>query len=140
MKQQKIYEFSIDRPLTPARRRVVEKHIEQNAHLSPRPISYAWDEVDDEVLRITADPVEVEIKFQRKTVQLFAAAPLWARMLFTKQRKAELKEEIESALKKAKFIGAGKPRKSATRKRQKSAPGKFKKAPAKSRNRSAARA
>lgn len=111
MKQQKIYEFSIDRPLTPARRKVVEKHIEQNAHLSPRPISWAWDEGDNDVLHIRAEPVEVEIKFQRKTVQLFAAAPIWARMLFTRQRKAELKDQIEAALKKARFIAPTKARK-----------------------------
>jgi hypothetical protein len=140
MKQQKIYEFTIDRPLTPARRKAVEKHIEQNAHLLPRPISWAWEEGDDEVLHITAEPVEVEIKFQRKTVQLFAAAPIWARMLFTRQRKAELKEQIESVLQKAKFIEARKTRKLATRKAPKSAPGKIKKATAGSRNRSAARA
>jgi hypothetical protein len=94
---------------------------------------------DDEVLHITAEPVEVEIKFQRKTVQLFAAAPIRARMLFTRQRKAELKEQFEAALKKAKFIAPEKGRKPATRKGQKSAAGKIKKATKKSRNRSAAR-
>ena len=84
--------------------------------------------------------MEVEIKFQRKTVQLFAAAPIRARMLFTKQRKAELKEQIEAALKKAKFIAPVKVRKPAIRKAPKSAPGKIKKAIAGSRKRSAARA
>jgi len=108
MKQEKIYEFAIDHPLTPARRKVVEKHIERSARLSPRPVSYNWDEHDDEVLHIEAEPVRIEVRFQDDSVQLYAAAPLWARLLFTKQKKAELKDQIQSILQKAKFVAARK--------------------------------
>jgi hypothetical protein len=107
MKREKIYVFSIDSPLTTAKRKAVEKQIEQNAHLSPKPISYSWNE-DDEVLHIEAEPLLVEVRFHEKNVELFATAPLWARLLFTKQRKAELKDRIESILQKAKFVTARK--------------------------------
>jgi hypothetical protein len=110
MKREKIYEFAIDRPLTQARRNTVEKQIEANAHLSPKPISYHWDEEDDEVLHIEAEPLVIEVIFKGKTVELFATAPLWARLLFTKQRKSELKEQIEAVLQKAKFMIARKPK------------------------------
>lgn len=109
MKRQKIYDFAIERPLTPARRKAVEKQIEHNARLSTRPVSYNWDEDDeDQVLHISAEPILVEVRFQAKNVELYAAAPLWVRVLFTKKRKAELKEQIESVLRKTKFIAAGK--------------------------------
>jgi hypothetical protein len=109
MKREKIYDFAIDSPLTTAKRKAVEKQIEQNAHLSPKPISYSWDEDDDEVLHIEAEPLLIEVRFQDQNVELFATVPLWARLLFTKQRKAELKEQIESILQKAKFVTARKP-------------------------------
>jgi len=108
MKKQKIFDFKIDSPLTTAKRKAVEKQIEQNAHLSPKPVSYSWDEDDAEVLHIDAEPLLVEVRFQSQSVQLFATAPLWARLLFTKQRKAELKGQIESILQKAKFVTARK--------------------------------
>jgi hypothetical protein len=108
MKKQKIYEFPIDRPLTPARRKAVEKHIEHNAHLSQKPISYNWDDDDDEVLHIAADPVLIEVRFLDKKVELYGAAPLWARLLFTNKKKIELREQIESILHKAKFVAAKK--------------------------------
>ncbi|MGA9216187.1 MAG: hypothetical protein WBZ54_13255, partial [Methylocella sp.] len=108
MKKEKIYEFAIDRPLTPAKRKAVEKHIEHNAHLSPKPVSYNWDEDDDEVLHIAIEPVLIEVRFQDKKVELYGAAPLWARILFTKKRKGEIKDQIESVLHKAKFVAARK--------------------------------
>ncbi|ACK51760.1 conserved hypothetical protein [Methylocella silvestris BL2] len=104
MKKEKIYEFAIDRRLTPARRKAIEKHIDQNAHLSPKPVTYNWDEDDDGVLHIAADPMLIEIRFQDKTVELYGAAPLWARLLFTAKRKSELKEQIEAVLHETKFI------------------------------------
>jgi hypothetical protein len=110
MKREKIYDFAINSPLTTAKRKAVEKHIEQNAHLSPKPIRFNWDEDDNEVLHIEAEPLSIEVRFQKENVELFATAPLWARLLFTKQRKAELKGEIESVLQKAKFVTARKPR------------------------------
>lgn len=108
MKREKIYDFAIDRPLTPAKCKVVEKYIAQNAHLSPNPISYEWGD-DNEVLRIEAEPLRIEVRFQDRNVELYATAPIWARLLFTKRRKAELKEQIEQVLQKAKFVLARKP-------------------------------
>jgi hypothetical protein len=110
MKREKIYDFAIDSPLTAAKRKAVEKNIEQNAHLSPKPVSYRWDEDDRQLLLIEAEPLLIEVKFQEKNVELFATAPLWARLLFTKPRKAELKEQIEAVLQKAKFVTAKKPK------------------------------
>jgi hypothetical protein len=109
MGKEKIYEFAIDRPLTPARRKAVEKQIKDNAHLSPMPVSYNWDEEDDEVLHIEAKPVLIEVRFQDKNVELYGTAPLWARLLFTNQKKSELKDQIQSILQKTKFIVARKP-------------------------------
>jgi len=114
MKKEKIYEFPIDRPLTPAKRKAVEKHIEDNAYLSPRPFSYNWDEEDDEVLHIAAEPVLIEVRFKDKSVELYGSAPLWARLLFTETKKAELKDEIESMLLKAKFVAPKKSKKTTT--------------------------
>jgi hypothetical protein len=110
MKKEKIYEFAIDRPLTPAKRKAVEKQVEENAHLSPKPISYEWTGSASDVLHIAAEPIEVEVIFQAKTVELYAAAPFWARLLFTKQKKAELKEHIEVILQKVKFVTPAKPK------------------------------
>jgi hypothetical protein len=108
MKKEKIFEFSIDRPLTAAKRKAVEKHIEQAADLSEKPVSYCWDEDDGEVLHIEAEPIQIEVRFQETKVELYGAAPLWARLLFTQKRKAELKDQIESLLQKAKFVAARK--------------------------------
>jgi hypothetical protein len=109
MKKEKIYEFKIDSSLTSAKRKAVETHIEENARLSPQPVSYSWDGEARDVLRIAAHPVEIEVIFQSKRVELYAAAPLWARLLFTDQKKAELKDRIETILQKAKFVKAAKP-------------------------------
>lgn len=108
MKKEKIYEFEVDHPLTPAKRKAVEKHIDSNAHLSPKPVAYHWDEDDDQILHIAADPVLIEVRFQGKTIELYCAAPLWARLFFTDRRKTELKEKIELVLHKARFIGGKK--------------------------------
>jgi hypothetical protein len=118
MKKQKIYEFPVDSPLTAAKRKAVERQIEHNAHLSPKPISYTWDEDDDEVLLITADPILIEVRFQDRKVELYGTAPLWARLLFTKRRKAELKGHIESLLHKTKFIIERKPNGKDSKKRK----------------------
>jgi hypothetical protein len=115
MKKEKIYEFPIDRPLTPAKRKAVEKHLEENARLSPKPVSYQWQGSANDVLRIAAEPVEVEVIFQAKSVQLYAAAPLWARLMFTKQKKADLKDHIETILQKVKFVAPPKPKRAAAK-------------------------
>lgn len=104
MKLEKIYEFAIDKPLTKQRRKAVEKYIVTQAELAAQEVSYNWDEEDDSILLITASPVEVEIHFSHTVVELYAAAPLWARLLFTEKKKTELKEQIQDLLRDAKFI------------------------------------
>jgi hypothetical protein len=89
--------------------------IKYNANLFAKPVSYNWDEDDDEVLHIEAKPVQIEVRFQDKSVELYGAAPLWARLLFTKHRKAELQEQIKSVLQEAKFVGAANAKKPAVR-------------------------
>lgn len=106
MKKEKLFEFDIDRPLTAAKRKAVERHIEENAEKASASVSYQWDE--DDVLHIAADPAQIEIRFAPKSVELHFAAPLWARLLFTDKKKAELKEEIETILRQAKFVAAKK--------------------------------
>lgn len=108
MKKEKIFEFDIDRPLTAAKKKAVEKHIEENAEKASASVSYQWDEEEDGVLHVAADPAQIEIRFAPKSVELYFAAPLWARMLFTEKKKAELKEEIETILRQAKFVAAKK--------------------------------
>lgn len=97
MKKEKIYEFAIDNPLTDEKRRVIEKHIHKTALASDTPLKYAWGP-DPRILRITADPVHIEVRFHARRVELLAAAPLWARLLFTDAKKAELKDTIENVL------------------------------------------
>ena len=52
MKKELIYEFSIEAPLTPAKRKIVEKHVGKLGEASEKPLSYEW--VDD------GQPVEAE--------------------------------------------------------------------------------
>jgi hypothetical protein len=101
---EKIYEFPTDQALTPARRKVVEQHIERYAHLSPRPFSHSWDESEKGVLHFTAEPIFAQVRFQSKKVELYAKAPFWARLLFTEKKKLQLKEQIESMLEKTGFV------------------------------------
>src|SRR6185503_18050779 len=93
----------------------VEKHIERRAKLFAKAVSYRWDEDDDDVLHIEAKPVLIEVRFNGKSVELYGTAPLWARLLFTQQKKDELKTQIQSALREAKFITATSAKKPAVR-------------------------
>jgi hypothetical protein len=105
VKKEKIFEFPITQPLTPANRKTVEKQVEKNAHLSPKPITYEWDEDDENVLHIEAGPVEAELRFHPKKVELYGAAPFWVRMLLTEKKKLQIKDEFEAILKKTGFLG-----------------------------------
>jgi hypothetical protein len=102
--KEKLYDISIDHPLTTARRKALNQHIVRNAHLSENPVSYKWDETAGEVLHITAEPVTFEVRFHPKRVEIFGSAPLWARLLLTRKKKEELKVEIESILSGAGFL------------------------------------
>ena len=108
MKKEKIFEFPIDQPLTAAKRKTVEKQVEKNAHLSPKPVTYKWDDDDENVLHITSAPVEAELRFHPKKVELYGAAPFWLRMLFTEKKKLQIKEDFELILQKTGFLAAKK--------------------------------
>ncbi len=104
MKREKIYVIPIDRPLNATRRKALEKNIVKNASLAPKDFEYGWDEQDDHLLFITIDPVEIEVSFLPDEVEVFATAPLWAKLGFTKALRAQLKELVETVLVESKFI------------------------------------
>ena len=108
MKKEKIFEFPIDQPLTAAGRKTVEKLVEKNAHLSPKPVSYEWDDDDENVLHITAEPVQAELRFHPRKVELYGAAPFWLRMLLTEKKKLQIKGQFELILQKSGFLGGKK--------------------------------
>ncbi|MFG1480007.1 hypothetical protein V5F53_15310 [Xanthobacter sp. V4C-4] len=108
MKKEKIFEFQIEKPLTAQRRKAVEKYIEKQAELNKTALEYGWAGADDTILEIAASPIEIEVRFQEHVVELYGAAPLWARLLFTDKKKGELKAQIEVLLREAKFISAAK--------------------------------
>ncbi len=103
--REKIYEIPIDHPLTPARRKTIDKYIARNAHLAPPKVdvSHGWEE---EVLRISTPPVAWEILFNSKNVEIFGTAPFWARLLFTKEKRMQLKAQIELLLHETGFVAA----------------------------------
>jgi hypothetical protein len=105
MKLEQFYVFSIDSPLTSKKRLAVEKQVEENSQLFERAVDFKWlKRGDEKFLRIFVEPVTIEIVFHDDRVELYGAAPTWARLLFTKARKAELKDRIEEVLVTAGFI------------------------------------
>jgi hypothetical protein len=105
MDLEQFFVFSIDSPLTPAKRRSIEAQIEDNAKTLEREISYKWLKRGEErFLRILTDPVTIEVVFFDDRIECFAAAPAWARLLLTKARKAELKAQLEQVLTGAGFV------------------------------------
>ena len=103
MDLEQFFVFPIQSKLTSEKRRTIEAQIEENAQTFGREISYKWLKRGEErFLRILADPVTIEIVFFDDRVEFFGAAPAWARLLFTKGRKVELKEQLEQML-----VGAG---------------------------------
>ena len=105
MKKEKIFEFAIDQPLTAANRKTVEKQVEKNAHLSPKPVEYEWDEDDANVLHIKSGPVEAELRFHPKKVELYGGAPFWVKMLLTEKKKLQIKDDFALILQKTGFVG-----------------------------------
>jgi len=97
-----IEEFIIHQPLTAARRKALEALIDENAHLSPGEVSYEWE--NPHVLLLTTHPVKWEILFHAHKIELFAEAPFWARMLFTRKKKDELVSVLRDMIKKLGFL------------------------------------
>jgi hypothetical protein len=108
MKKDKLFEFEIERPLTAAKRKVVEKLISQHSEQADKPVAWHWDEDDDQILHIAIDPAEIEIRFEELIVALYIGLPFWARALFTESRKNELRQLVEDILEKAKFVSVQK--------------------------------
>ncbi len=103
MDLEQFYVFPVRSKLTSEKRRALEAQIETNAQTFEREVSYKWLKRGEErFLRIIADPVTIEVVFFDDRIECYGAAPAWARLLFTKARKEELKERLEQVL-----IGAG---------------------------------
>ncbi len=103
MTLEKFYAFSIDSPLSSAKRRAIEAQIDENAQLFEREVSYKWlKRGDEKFLRILVASVTIEVVFFDDRIECYGAAPKWARLLFTKARKEELKDRLEQVL-----VGAG---------------------------------
>jgi hypothetical protein len=106
MQLEQFYVFPIASPLTGRKRQAIEAQIDENAQLFEREVAYRWlKRGDEKFLRILVEPVTIEIVFHDDRVELFGAAPTWARLLFTNARKQELKEKIEAVLLGAGFLG-----------------------------------
>jgi hypothetical protein len=103
MDLEQFYVFSISSPLTKEKRHAIEAQLNENAQLFEREISYKWLKREEEkFLRILVDPVTIEVVFFDDRIECYGAAPAWARLLFTKARKEELKGHLEQVL-----VGAG---------------------------------
>lgn len=99
----KFYVFQIDSPLTAEKRRAIDAQIVENAALFEREVSFKWlKRGEEKFLRILVDPVTIEVVFFDDRVECYGAAPAWARLLFTRARKEELKDHLEKVL-----VGAG---------------------------------
>jgi hypothetical protein len=106
--KEKLYDIAIDHPLTSGRRKALNQHIARNVHLAEVPLRHEWDAKAAEILRITADPVTFEVKFHPQKVEIYASAPLWARLFLTAKKKELLKQEIQSILSDAGFVSGKK--------------------------------
>ncbi|MBB3102578.1 exopolysaccharide biosynthesis protein [Azomonas macrocytogenes] len=105
MDLEQIYVFPVNSTLTSQKRHAVEAQLDENAALFEREVSYKWlKRGEEKFLRILADPVTIEIVFFNERIEVYGAAPAWARLLFTKARKEELKERLEAVLRGAGFI------------------------------------
>jgi hypothetical protein len=103
MDLEQFYVFPIHSKLTSEKRRAIEAQMAETSQGFDREISYKWLKRGDErFLRILIDPVTVEVVFFDDHIECYGAAPTWARLLFTKARKQELKERLQQVL-----VGAG---------------------------------
>jgi RNase H-fold protein (predicted Holliday junction resolvase) len=99
MKLEQFYVFPIDSVLNSQKRKVIEAQIEENAQLFERDVEYKWlKRGEEKFLRIVSGPVTVEIVFHDDRVELYGAAPAWARALLTNSRKQELQQRIAEVL------------------------------------------
>ncbi len=115
MELEEICVFDLDElltyPLSSDKRQEIEVQILANIAVFGREPSYAWKaRKSEEFLRILVDPFVLELVFLERTIELYGTAPAWARLLFTKTRRAELADTAESVLKNSGFpISKNKP-------------------------------
>ena len=112
--QEKIYEFKITQPLTPARRKAIISLIQENAPRSPWEINYSWDKTNTRLL-VASKPMSVEVVFHPAKIEVFREASLWARMLITKKKQEQMQGVIVNILKELGFFEAKKPAKTKAR-------------------------
>jgi hypothetical protein len=97
---EQFYAYDILSPLTPERKAFIEKQIDDNAAAFGKDVPRSWHrgQEEEDFLRILVDPVIIEIVFFSQRIELYGAAPAWARLLFTMERKEELRKRIEDVL------------------------------------------
>jgi hypothetical protein len=109
MELEQFYAFDVDEPLTPARRATIVKEIDDNAAAFGKDVTHSWHKREGEdFLRIHVEPVVIEVVFTGARIELYGAAPSWARLLFTASHKDQLRERIELVLIAAGFTDAEK--------------------------------
>jgi hypothetical protein len=97
---EQFFAYDILSPLTPDTKAFIEKQIDDNAAAFGQNVTKSWHkgQEDEDFLRILVDPVVIEIVFLRERIELYGGAPIWARLLFTTERKEELRRRIEEVL------------------------------------------
>ena len=98
MKKDQVYSFKIDHPLTEERRKAIEREIDRNATTTDEPVSHQWDEHDTDQLHIDIGPVKLDVLFYETFVEVYVDAPLWARVMITKEKEASLRDLVQSIL------------------------------------------
>ena len=107
MELEQFYVFEIVESLSPEKRAIIEKHIEDNAVAFGQNVVRSWHKrAGEDFLRILVEPVVMEIVFFSDRIELYGAAPTWARLHFTAARKEELRQRIEEVLLLARFTTA----------------------------------
>jgi hypothetical protein len=99
MDLEQLYVFQTNSPLTAEVRRAIDEQLSNEPAVYDRELTFKWlKRADEKFVRILIDPVTLEIVFFDDRAEVYGAAPAWARLLFTKARKQELKNRIEAIL------------------------------------------
>lgn len=99
MDLEQLYVFQTNSPLTAAVRASIDEQLTREPVVYDREVAFKWlKRGEEKFIRILIEPVTLEIVFFDDRAEVFGAAPAWARLLFTKARKKELKDRIEKIL------------------------------------------
>ena len=105
MKLEQFYVFPIQSALTSQKRKIIEAQINENAQLFEQNVDYKWlKRGEEKFLRIFVGPVIIEVVFHEDRIELYGAAPAWARVLFTSGHKKDLQDRIQRVLLAAGFL------------------------------------